>query len=86
MQEGMLQRRAFSIAAPDHLVGLSRVELLTSRLSGVRSNHLSYRPNSYGDEMEHSHRSLQSLKKVCTTACAIVRGVLLKAPLPLTGA
>ena len=25
-------------------VGLSRVELLTSRLSGVRSNHLSYRP------------------------------------------
>jgi hypothetical protein len=27
-------------------VGLSRVELLTSRLSGVRSNHLSYRPRS----------------------------------------
>ena len=27
-------------------VGLSRVELLTSRLSGVRSNHLSYRPSS----------------------------------------
>ena len=27
-------------------VGLSRVELLTSRLSGVRSNHLSYRPIS----------------------------------------
>ena len=26
------------------LVGLSRVELLTSRLSGVRSNQLSYRP------------------------------------------
>jgi hypothetical protein len=25
-------------------VGLSRIELLTSRLSGVRSNHLSYRP------------------------------------------
>jgi hypothetical protein len=25
-------------------VGLSRVELLTSRLSGVRSNQLSYRP------------------------------------------
>jgi hypothetical protein len=28
------------------LVGLSRVELLTSRLSGVRSNHLSYRPKN----------------------------------------
>ena len=25
-------------------MGLSRVELPTSRLSGVRSNHLSYRP------------------------------------------
>ena len=26
------------------MVGLSRLELLTSRLSGVRSNRLSYRP------------------------------------------
>ena len=26
------------------MVGLSRLELLTSRLSGVRSNQLSYRP------------------------------------------
>ena len=26
------------------MVGLSRLELPTSRLSGVRSNHLSYRP------------------------------------------
>ena len=26
------------------MVGLGRVELPTSRLSGVRSNHLSYRP------------------------------------------
>ena len=29
-----------------NLVGLGRVELPTSRLSGVRSNHLSYRPTS----------------------------------------
>lgn len=27
-----------------HLVGLTRIELVTSRLSGVHSNHLSYRP------------------------------------------
>jgi hypothetical protein len=27
------------------VVGLERLELSTSRLSGVRSNHLSYRPN-----------------------------------------
>jgi hypothetical protein len=37
------------IPEPQHLlekevVGLGRVELPTSRLSGVRSNHLSYRP------------------------------------------
>ncbi len=29
------------------LVGLGRLELPTSPLSGVRSNHLSYRPNSF---------------------------------------
>ena len=47
------------LLTPDHLtttaprrhnlikmVGLGRLELPTSRLSGVRSNHLSYRPNS----------------------------------------
>ena len=27
------------------MVGLGRLELPTSRLSGVRSNHLSYRPH-----------------------------------------
>ena len=30
---------------PTFNVGLGRVELPTSRLSGVRSNHLSYRPD-----------------------------------------
>jgi hypothetical protein len=29
---------------PHRMVGLGRLELPTSRLSGVRSNHLSYRP------------------------------------------
>ena len=28
------------------MVGLARLELATSRLSGVRSNHLSYRPKT----------------------------------------
>jgi hypothetical protein len=36
----------FRIPQLDSLVGLGRVELPTSRLSGVRSNHLSYRPAS----------------------------------------
>ena len=34
----------FSILNPEGLVGLGRFELPTSRLSGVRSNQLSYRP------------------------------------------
>ena len=33
--------------APDKVVGLERLELSTSRLSGVRSNHLSYRPPAW---------------------------------------
>ena len=33
------------IELPKKLVGLARFELATSRLSGVRSNQLSYRPN-----------------------------------------
>ena len=33
-----------SSRTPEYAVGLDRVELSTSRLSGVRSNHLSYRP------------------------------------------
>ena len=36
-------RTAFA-AAKNKMVGLGRLELLTSRLSGVRSNQLSYRP------------------------------------------
>ena len=32
---------------PDYVVGLERLELSTSRLSGVRSNHLSYRPPAW---------------------------------------
>ena len=32
---------------PKSMVGLGRVELPTSRLSGVRSNQLSYRPLDY---------------------------------------
>ena len=34
---------------PDKVVGLGRLELPTSRLSGVRSNHLSYKPLNFKD-------------------------------------
>ena len=40
------------------MVGLDRIELSTSRLSGVRSNHLSYRPiPSYGPSQVSLRRS-----------------------------
>ena len=40
------------------LVGLGRLELPTSRLSGVRSNQLSYRPRvgNYADSLETEQR------------------------------
>ena len=37
-----------TLCPKDNRVGLSGLEPLTSRLSGVRSNHLSYRPESIG--------------------------------------
>ena len=40
----------FSTDYPFGLVGSSGLEPPTSRLSGVRSNHLSYEPTSGGDE------------------------------------
>ena len=39
-------RRYLAAALAFTVMGLGRVELPTSRLSGVRSNHLSYRPGS----------------------------------------
>ena len=44
-----IKPRSLQLLYPTHrhllLVGLGRIELPTSRLSGVRSNHLSYRPD-----------------------------------------
>ena len=40
----MARSAALSVLASLAVVGRVRVELTTSRLSGVRSNHLSYRP------------------------------------------
>ena len=34
------------------MVGLGRLELPTSRLSGVRSNHLSYRPIACAQDLQ----------------------------------
>src|ERR1700682_6021985 len=42
-----LQIRNRKSEIPNSLVGLGRFELPTSRLSGVRSNQLSYRPISF---------------------------------------
>ena len=45
------------------LVGLGRVELPTSRLSGVRSNQLSYRPKILFREPAHSHITCEFCRK-----------------------
>ena len=42
-------RETTSTAAQRRLVGPERVERSTSRLSGVRSNHLSYEPDEVSD-------------------------------------
>ena len=40
------------------MVGLGRLELPTSRLSGVRSNHLSYRPQTMSNRKKAAHMGL----------------------------
>ncbi len=42
------------------MVGLGRIELPTSRLSGVRSNHLSYRPSRLSNRHGPATRSSAS--------------------------
>ncbi len=51
-----LRRRA----RPDLMVGLGRLELPTSRLSGVRSNHLSYRPIGEAGRAAHTSFTVAS--------------------------
>ena len=46
-----------SLLTHTQIVGLSRIELLTSRLSGVRSNHLSYRPSFFLDNKKSSEEN-----------------------------
>ena len=50
MRDAGCGRLASRVPHPaSRIMGLGRVELPTSRLSGVRSNHLSYRPNPKKD-------------------------------------
>ncbi len=49
----MLNKNYFT--TPSVVVGLSGVEPLTSRLSGVRSNHLSYRPSFFFTQKKSSY-------------------------------
>ena len=48
-----------------NLVGLDRLELSTSRLSGVRSNHLSYRPIICSSFLRSLRQARFSLRRVC---------------------
>jgi len=46
-------------------MGLGRVELPTSRLSGVRSNHLSYRPRLSGTTCERNRERMETQFWLC---------------------
>jgi hypothetical protein len=58
------------------MVGLGRLELPTSRLSGVRSNRLSYRPDAF---------AFASCLEERETETAESRSVLGSGPIPKTG-
>ena len=68
-------------------MGLGRVELPTSRLSGVRSNHLSYRPlqrvakaSREQDLSQPSHRGFQVSPAISGTEIAAVPAAILRSP------
>ena len=60
------------------VVGLSRLELLTSRLSGVRSNQLSYRPLYGGDEENRTPDPLLARQVLSQLSYAPFRRLLLQ--------
>ena len=55
------ERRRAAGRKREKLVGLGRLELPTSPLSGVRSSHLSYRPNGIAEEKTYNHFMLHGL-------------------------
>ena len=54
----LVQAKTMWRKAAEELVGLGRLELPTSPLSGVRSSHLSYRPNGIAEEKIYNRFSL----------------------------
>jgi hypothetical protein len=61
----------------ESMVGLGRLELPTSPLSGVRSNHLSYRPTAYEVNAILSFPNANCLAPRCRAfaSSAILRGL-----------
>ena len=60
------------------MVGLDRIELSTSRLSGVRSNHLSYRPNLI--VWDHTDNTERSCAEEATLVTCLTKILWSKAP------
>ena len=54
------------------MVGLGRLELPTSPLSGVRSSHLSYRPNKTAEKNAYNSFSLRCLSAIRNCAQIII--------------
>ena len=63
---------------PLTLVGLGRFELPTSPLSGVRSNHLSYRPNQMTEDVATTPQGQVALSGMQVTCADARKGVVSK--------
>ena len=61
----------------ENVVGLTRLELVTSRLSGVRSNRLSYEPIDSGDHLlsQAASHQVPSTAQVLTVVFGMGTGV-----------
>src|SRR3546814_455261 len=55
------------LAPSQSMVGRGGVEPPTSRLSGVRSNHLSYRPGAHASRFLQQREALESLPGRCAS-------------------
>src|ERR687893_1779908 len=85
---GPFQRTARGKLAPAAMVGLGRLERPTSPLSGVRSNHLSYRPEHgrTGAASGAPDHALSGEERETKTAASRIQGLtgplVLRVPIP----
>ena len=64
-------RSLISVLCPLNLVGLGRLERPTSRLSGVRSNQLSYRPSQITENRRQIPSGVRRAVSLCSVLCRL---------------